>query len=95
MKAATINSHHTCNMSDGQRAHIGGPLLKGSKKVLIENQMTVFKGCKLFCNSADVPKITTGSSKVFIENKAAARKGDATSHNSKIKGGTSKVLIGG
>lgn len=82
--------------------HIGGPILPpGSADVRIAGQPAATVGA--FCQCAGpgnavvaraVDVITTGSSTVRINGKAAARRGDRTEHGGVIVEGAATVVIG-
>ena len=83
--------------------HIGGPVLPpGSPDVQIAGRAAATVGGFCRCTGpanewieqpTDV--ITTGSSTVRINGKAAARRGDRTAHGGVIAEGAPTVLIGG
>ena len=93
--AATITSFHQCKRTTGNTPHVGGAALKGSPNVYIQGQPVLRKDDPLFCNAPDQPKVTGGSSVVFVNGQPIARVGDLTSHQSKLEGGSTIVLIGG
>jgi len=83
--------------------HLGGPVLPpGAPNVQIAGRPAATVGALCRCTGpnnvlidrpADV--ITTGSSTVRINGKAAARQGDRTAHGGVISEGAPTVLIGG
>ena len=93
--AARITDTHTCPLSEGSTAHVGGPIGgPGASTVLIGGLVAAVVGDSCTCTGpADV--ITLGSASVLIEGKAAARLGDTTIHGGKITSGYTQVLIGG
>lgn len=93
--AANKSTTHQCQRSTGNTPHVGGAVITCSNNVFIENLPALRKGDILQCNAPDMPKVNSGSSRVFINDKAAARTGDTTNHQSGLVGGASKVFIGG
>ena len=88
---ARMGDKHTCLLSDGAKPHIGGDIVEGDSKVMIEGQpiATVDSRCK--CQSPALNAISSGSSKVLIAGVPLARKNDSTSHGGKVVTGSSKV----
>jgi len=92
--AARQGDKHVCPKKEGPKPHVGGPIVEGSSKVLIDGQPAARKGDQATCVGPP-DKVSEGSSKVQIENKPAARMGDGTDHGGRIIEGCKKVLIGG
>lgn len=93
--AARISDMHVCpKMNPGPSPHVGGPIVLGSGNVLIGNMPAARVGDMAICIGPP-DKVSTGSSGVQINGKAAARMGDSTAHGGKIVVGCPTVLIGG
>jgi uncharacterized Zn-binding protein involved in type VI secretion len=93
--AARITDTHTCPLSEGSTAHVGGPIGgPGASTVLIGGLVAAVVGDSCTC-TGPTDSIKMGSTSVFIERKAAARLGDTTVHGGKITSGYTQVLIGG
>lgn len=74
--------------------HVGGPILpSGEVNVLIGGLPAATVGAQAVC-VGEMDQIITGSTKVFINKKAAARMGDNCAHGGTIITGCPKVLIG-
>lgn len=94
--AARIGDMHTCPLSDGTTAHVGGNITTGgSANVLIGGQPAATQTTICQCVSPAINMVQTGSTTVLINGKGAARQGDPTAHGGLISGGFSQVLIGG
>lgn len=93
--AARITDMHTCPMTTGTVAHVGGPLIPGSNtSVLIGSLPASIVGDSCVCvGSPDL--LSAGSSSVFIAGSAAVRMGDATGHGGVVVAGCPTVIIGG
>jgi uncharacterized Zn-binding protein involved in type VI secretion len=78
-----------------------GPAIQGSPNVNINSLPAIREGDKGFhavCCGPNMWTATAGSGSVFINGKAAHRKGDAQEHcggSGKMDGGSSNVNIGG
>lgn len=92
--AARFGDQHDCPKTDGTKAHKGGPIIDGIATVLIGNKPAAVQGSQCKCLYATNDTITQGSDTVFVNNKRAARKGDATQHGGKITSGCESVDIG-
>lgn len=93
--AARLNDLHVCPMSDGNKPHVGGPILPGANTtVIIGKQPASVVGDTCTC-SGPTDTISAGSSTVKIGKKPAARMGDDTAHGGKIVKGCPSVIIGG
>lgn len=94
--AARVGDMHVCPMMNPggpPTPHVGGPITTpASPKVLIGGVPAAGVGSVALC-SGPPDSVITGSSKVFIGNKPAARMGDSCSHGGKIAAGCAKVLI--
>ena len=91
--AARIGDNHVCPKAEGPKPHVGGPIVQGALKVLIENQPAARQGDQATCVGPP-DSISEGSAKVLIENQPAARLGDGCNHGGRIIQGSTKVLIG-
>ena len=94
--AARVSDNHTCPLANPNgNPHTGGPVLPpGAPTVLIANLAAATVGS--MCTCAGPPdSIVQGSATVFINNKPAARQGDATAHGGIIAAGCTTVIIGG
>ena len=95
--AARISDMHTCPMSTPGTPpipHVGGPIIgPGCPTVLIGKIPAALVGDNCVCVGPP-DTIISGSSKVFIGGKPAARMGDSTSHGGKIVIGMPTVNIG-
>ena len=85
---------HTCPMYNGSNPHVGGPIMPpGQATVLIGGSPAAVVGD--LCTCAGPPdSISLGSQTVYINNRAAARMGDMTSHGGQITVGLPTVIIG-
>lgn len=92
--AATSGCYHTCPAYDGDRPHVGGPLINGSSNVFFEGKMACRQGDPLQCNSPSVDSVAKGSGSVFINGSPAARMQDPTAHGGQITEGASSIFIG-
>lgn len=92
--AATLGCTHTCPLSDGPKAHVGGNSIQGSPNVIIEKKPVVRQGDKLQCVSPSINMVQQGSTSVFINGRPAARMGDTTAHGGSITQGATSVFIG-
>ena len=95
--AARITDLHECPMQTPGTPpvpHVGGPIVgPGVANVLIGGLPAAVLGDSCTCVGPPAT-IINGSTKVFINNKPAARMGDATSHGGKISIGCPTVIIG-
>lgn len=95
--AARVSDMHVCPMvTPGLPPipHVGGPILPpGVLTVLIGGLPAATVGSMATC-TGPVDTIITGSTKVLICNKPAARMGDSCAHGGTIVGGCPNVLIG-
>lgn len=95
--AARVTDMHTCPMvTPGVPPvpHVGGPILPpGIPTVLIGGLPAATLGSMATC-VGPLDTIAMGSTKVLIENKPAARMGDACAHGGTIVSGYPRVLIG-
>ena len=98
--AGAAKLHHTCprsvpsatpvpHITAGQLIMIARPV-----NVLIEGNPAVISGDTCVCLE-EPNKVSGGSSSVQINNKPAARMGDATTHGGTIDQGSTTVIIGG
>lgn len=92
--AARVGDFHVCPKSSGSSKHKGGPVLDGSKTILIGNQPAASVGVHCACNGA-TDTVMRGSTTVLVGGRPAARIGDATAHAGVISEGEGSVLIGG
>lgn len=93
--AARVGDMHSCPLSDGPKAHVGGPVLPpGKTTVMIGGKPAATAGDKCTCASAP-DTILKGSTTVMIGTKPAARQGDQTVHGGLITAGCATVVIGG
>lgn len=91
--AARVGDMHVCPMSDGPKPHGGGPITKGSMKVLIDGQPAARVGD--LCTCVGPPDtILMGSMTVMIDGQPAARMGDQTAHGGVIIVGSLTTMIG-
>lgn len=93
--AARMGDMHTCPMvNPGPVPHVGGPVTNPCvPTVLIGGMPAATVGDMCVCvGSSDT--IAKGSGSVIINNKPAARMGDATAHGGVIVAGCGSVLIG-
>lgn len=93
--AATIDSFHTCPQSEGSKPHVGGKGIsgKGSPNVKFGGKSALRQGDPLECKGP-IDFVQTGSQKVEINGKKAARVGDSSMHGGEIKNGVLTILIG-
>lgn len=95
--AARISDMHTCPMvSPGTPPipHVGGPIIAlGVSTILIEGMPAATVGSLVLCVGPQ-DCIVKGSSKVFINNKPAARLGDPCAHGGIITTGSTHVILG-
>ncbi|HEY6901331.1 MAG TPA: PAAR domain-containing protein [Puia sp.] len=93
--AARMTDMHTCPLSNGPVAHVGGPIVGPSvPNVLIGGLPAAVVGDMLVCvGPPDV--IVQGSTTVLIGGRPAARQGDMTGHSGVIVAGLPTVQIGG
>ncbi|MCK2178011.1 PAAR domain-containing protein [Enterobacter asburiae] len=95
--AARVSDMHTCpDVTPGLPPipHVGGPILPpGATTVLIGGLPAATVGDKVAC-IGPVDSIVSGSNKVFICGKPAARQGDLCAHGGVISTGCPTVLIG-
>ena len=95
--AARITDIHECPMQTPGTPpvpHVGGPIVgPGVANVLIGGLPAAVLGDSCTCVGPPAT-IINGSTKVFINNKPAARMGDAPSHGGKISIGCPTVIIG-
>ena len=89
-----MGDNHVCPKVEGPKPHVGGPIVQGSSKVIIDGQPAARQGDQAICVGPP-DKVSEGSAKVMIENKPAARMGDGCDHGGRIVQGSQKVLIGG
>ncbi len=74
--------------------HVGGPLTPpGAVTVFVGGLPAANLGTPAVCTGA-VDSVVSGSCKVFICNRPAARLGDACAHGGVIMGGCITVLLG-
>lgn len=94
--AARISDLHECpKVKPGPIPHVGGPIITGSKNVIVGFLPAArVKDLALCVPAAAVARINKGSRTVFINNLAAARVGDKTNHRSTIVDGCPTVIIG-
>ena len=94
--AARISDLHACpKIKPGPIPHVGGPIVTGSKNVIVGFRPAArVKDLALCVPAAAVARINKGSRTVFINNLAAARVGDKTNHRSVIVDGCPTVIIG-
>lgn len=94
--AARLGDNHVCPMQTPGTPpipHVGGPISGPcAPNVLIGNVPAAVLGDMCVCVGPP-DTITQGSSKVFINNKPAARLGDATAHGGKIVVGFPTVIF--
>lgn len=97
LPAARVSDMHVCPMvTPGVPPvpHVGGPIMPpGVPNVLIGGLPAATLGAVATC-VGPVDSIITGSSKVLIGNRPAARMGDSCAHGGTIVSGYPKVLIG-
>lgn len=92
--AARITDMHTCPMTTGSVAHVGGPILPpGDPTVLIGGLPAARVGDMLTCTGPP-DSIVAGSATVLIGGMPAARMGDSTAHGGTIAAGEPTVIIG-
>ena len=94
--AATVDSYHSCPLYDGKSPHIGGPGIRGqaSPNVKIGGKAALRVGDPLQCKGSP-DKVVTGSKRVRINSRGAARISDRTEHGGiLISGGVNNVRIG-
>jgi uncharacterized Zn-binding protein involved in type VI secretion len=91
---ATLGCHHTCPAYDGDRPHIGGPVLGGSATVFVGGKPACRVGDKLQCNSANPDTVALGSATIFVNGLPAARAGDPTAHGGRLAEGSPTVFGG-
>ncbi len=94
MPAARMTDMHVCPMVTVLVPHVGGPIVGPCvPTVLIGSLPAAVVGDQCACvGPPDV--IVTGSAKVLISNKPAARLGDTTAHGGTIVAGCPQVLLG-
>lgn len=93
--AARATDMHTCPMTDGPKAHVGGPLLPGGNStVLIGGMPASVVGDSCVC-VGPTDSLIMGSSSVLIAGKPAVRMGDSTAHGGVVVLGCMTVIIGG
>jgi uncharacterized Zn-binding protein involved in type VI secretion len=92
--AARTKDQQKCLLCDGTKPHKGGDIQHGIKKVLIGGQSAAVVGTACKCESPSPNEIASGSAKVKIGGKDAARKGDKTTHGGTITSGFDKVIMG-
>jgi len=92
--AARMGDFHVCPKSSGSGDHKGGPVLDGSKTILIGSRPAASVGAHCACNGA-TDTVMRGSTTVLVGGRPAARIGDATAHGGVISEGKRTVLIGG
>ncbi|SFR47278.1 MULTISPECIES: PAAR domain-containing protein [Litoreibacter] len=92
--AARLGDNHVCPMVDpGPKPHVGGPISGPcAPNVLIGGAPAAVLGDMCVCVGPP-DTISAGSSKVMINNKPAARMGDATAHGGKIVVGFPTVIF--
>jgi uncharacterized Zn-binding protein involved in type VI secretion len=94
--AARLTDFHKCDLSDGPKPHVGGPISgPGVPTVLIGGLPAAVMGDLCVCVSPAPDVIIEGSMTVHIGGRPAARKGSHTAHGGEIKVGDVTVLIGG
>jgi uncharacterized Zn-binding protein involved in type VI secretion len=91
--AARKGDFHVCPRWTGKVPHVGGPILQGSPKTLVNNRPAARVGDLAFC-IGPVDRVATGSSTVLIDNRRAARFGDRSAHGGWIVQGSGTVIIG-
>jgi uncharacterized Zn-binding protein involved in type VI secretion len=95
--AARVGDLHTCLLTEGANAHVGGTVGPSGATVLIGGQPAATVGTICQCSGSPAPNsISMGSATVFINGKAAARQNDLMAHaGGTITSGLLTVLIGG
>ena len=95
--AARVSDMHVCPMvTPGVPPvpHVGGPIMPpGNPTVIIGGLPAATVGAMLVC-TGPMDLIVTGSTKVLIGRKPAARMGDSCAHGGTIVTGCITVLIG-
>jgi uncharacterized Zn-binding protein involved in type VI secretion len=93
--AARVGDMHSCPMSTGPVAHVGGPILPpGCPTVKIGGVFAACVGDQCTC-TGPTDAIAKGSLTVKISGKPAARTGDLTAHGGVVGPGCPTVQIGG
>jgi len=88
---------HTCPLSEPPTPTLhnsaGQQIIPGGQtKVFIDGQIAIVAQDTCVCLGAP-NQVVGGSSKVFFQNKPAARQGDSTAHGGSIIQGSAKVFI--
>lgn len=91
-KAARLGDKHTCPVAE-PKPHVGGFIVKGATKVMIEGKPAARLGDSAECKGP-LDSISSGSATVMIEGMPAARVGDKTIHGGLVVLGSDTVLIG-
>ncbi len=92
--AARIGDNHLCPMVTGVVPHLGGPIMKGRRNVLIGN-IPAARATDMVTCVGPPDTIIKGSATVLIGSMPAARVLDSTAHGGVIMLGCFTVLIGG
>jgi uncharacterized Zn-binding protein involved in type VI secretion len=92
--AARVKDEHKCPMCDGNKPHVGGSIEQGVGNVLFGGLAAATVGSPCKCQSPAPNRIASGSRKVMVGGKSAARKGDPTDHGGLITTGFDKVKLG-
>lgn len=96
MPAAARNTDmHVCPMMDGQKPHVGGPIMPGANTTVLIGGIPAAVATDNCVCVGPTDSIMMGSSTVLIAGKPAARMGDSTVHGGKIIMGCPTVIIGG
>lgn len=91
---ARKNDSHSCpKQTDNNQPHQGGPILKGSSNVLINNAPAARVKDVSHCEQQQ-DQIKTGAPHILVNNKPLARAQDETVHGGKIESGSHNVLTG-
>jgi uncharacterized Zn-binding protein involved in type VI secretion len=96
LEAARVGDMHTCPSNEsGPTPHVGGPILKGSDDVSVEDKDAARVGDPLVCVVGGPDYIVEGSETVLLNDKFAARNTSRTDHDGVVIGHAKDVWIGG
>ncbi len=93
---ATVGDTHVCPMVTGTVPHIGGTIISGSPKILLNNKPVARMGDKCICTGCGmVCTIVQGDANVLVDGVPIAYAGCMTSHGGVITSGQPNALITG
>lgn len=93
---ATVGDTHTCPMVTGTVPHVGGTIISGYAKMLVNNRPVARMGDKVICTGCGmIATIIKGDANVLVGGKPVAYLGCMTSHGGVITSGQANAFISG